>query len=69
MLKKVVRRTVEDATFLPGMWSGREALLTIFLFEKAAYELRYELNNRPDWIRVPVEGLLELLGSPETEET
>jgi maltose alpha-D-glucosyltransferase / alpha-amylase len=61
--------TVGGATFLPGTWSGREALLTIFLFEKAAYELRYELNNRPDWVRVPVEGLLELLSSPETEET
>ncbi|MFO8173065.1 MAG: putative maltokinase, partial [Longimicrobiales bacterium] len=55
---------VEDATFLPGSRSAREGLLKLFLFEKAAYELRYELNNRPDWVRVPVEGLLDLLGSP-----
>ena len=60
--------TVGRATFLPRTWSGREALLTIFLFEKAAYELRYELNNRPGWVRVPVEGLLDLLPKPEEEE-
>jgi maltose alpha-D-glucosyltransferase / alpha-amylase len=25
------------------------------------YELRYELGNRPDWIQVPLSGLLAML--------
>ena len=37
------------------------ALLELFEFEKALYELRYELNNRPDWVRWPLAGLLRLL--------
>ena len=36
------------------------ALLELFLIEKALYELRYEMHNRPDWIAIPVRGLLEL---------
>ena len=39
-----------------------DSLLTFFLFEKALYELRYELDNRPQWLTVPLAGLLELLG-------
>jgi maltose alpha-D-glucosyltransferase/alpha-amylase len=30
--------------------------------EKAVYELGYELNNRPDWLRVPLAGIEQLLG-------
>ncbi len=37
-------------------------LLDTFLLEKAVYELGYELNNRPDWVRIPLEGLRALLG-------
>jgi len=36
-------------------------LLDAHLLEKAVYELGYELNNRPDWVRIPVEGILEML--------
>ena len=38
-----------------------ERLLRIFELEKAVYELRYELANRPDWVHVPVGGILRLL--------
>ena len=38
-----------------------ELLLGIFMLEKAVYELGYELNNRPEWLNVPLEGILELL--------
>ncbi len=38
-----------------------ETLLQIFELEKAVYELRYELNNRPDWVRIPVAGIARLL--------
>ena len=31
------------------------------MIDKAIYELDYELNNRPDWLPVPIEGLLRLV--------
>jgi maltokinase len=43
---------------------GREAtarLLAVFELEKAIYELRYELDNRPDWVQIPVDGIARLL--------
>jgi len=36
-------------------------LLMIFELEKAVYELRYELANRPDWVSIPVAGILRML--------
>jgi predicted trehalose synthase len=36
-------------------------MLTIFELEKAVYELRYEMNNRPDWMGIPVAGIVRLL--------
>ncbi len=36
-------------------------LLELFLVEKAAYELRYEIAHRPEWIEIPLRGLLELV--------
>ena len=38
-----------------------EQLLAVFETEKAVYELRYELNNRPDWVGIPVAGIVRLL--------
>jgi trehalose synthase-fused probable maltokinase len=51
----------QDASFLPRDPHARAALLRVLMLDKALYELEYELNNRPDWILVPVEGLLDLL--------
>ncbi|UOA08423.1 maltose alpha-D-glucosyltransferase [Methylobacter sp. S3L5C] len=39
----------------------QRGLLDLFLLEKALYELRYELNGRPDWIAIPLCGILSLL--------
>ncbi len=36
-------------------------LLDLYLARKAFYELRYELNNRPDWVEIPLQGLVEML--------
>ena len=36
-------------------------LLRLFMVEKAAYEICYELSNRPDWVDVPLRGLLATL--------
>jgi maltose alpha-D-glucosyltransferase/alpha-amylase len=41
-------------------------LLDLFIIEKSLYELRYELDNRPDWTRIPLAGILELVHSRAT---
>ncbi len=51
------------AAFLPADPASRAILLDALLVAKAAYELRYELNNRPAWVEIPLLGLAELLGS------
>ncbi|MCI4625215.1 MAG: maltose alpha-D-glucosyltransferase [Candidatus Magnetoovum sp. WYHC-5] len=37
--------------------------LTVLLIEKALYEINYEINNRPLWVNIPINGLLEILKS------
>ncbi|HLN14502.1 MAG TPA: maltose alpha-D-glucosyltransferase, partial [bacterium] len=51
----------DGAAFLPQTRADMRVLLDVHLLEKAVYELRYELNNRPDWVRIPLLGILELL--------
>ena len=53
------RATVDQSLVPSG--SGMDRLLLVFELEKAVYELRYELNNRPDWVKIPVAGILRLL--------
>ncbi|HSM51504.1 MAG TPA: putative maltokinase, partial [Thermoanaerobaculia bacterium] len=48
--------------FLPTEPAETDALLAVFLLEKAVYELGYELDNRPHWLHLPLRGLLELVG-------
>ncbi|MDQ3849130.1 MAG: hypothetical protein M3296_00740 [Actinomycetota bacterium] len=50
-----------EPTLLPAGQAAMEKLLSIFELEKAVYELRYELNNRPDWVGIPVTGIARLL--------
>ncbi|HYP67737.1 MAG TPA: maltose alpha-D-glucosyltransferase [Thiobacillaceae bacterium] len=56
--------TVRASRLYPD-WNEARSLLDLFLLEKACYELRYELGNRPDWVRVPLRGILELLAQGE----
>jgi len=51
--------------FLPVNREELDILLNVYLLEKALYELGYELNNRPDWVRIPLIGILQLLQTPE----
>jgi maltokinase len=50
-----------DPALLPPGQDPTHKLLSIFELEKAVYELRYELNNRPDWVAIPVAGIVRLL--------
>ncbi len=49
------------ASFLPESQATVKMLLDVYLLEKALYELLYEINNRPQWVKVPLTGILELL--------
>lgn len=50
-----------DGAFVPADREERRALLDAFLLQKALYEVAYELNNRPDWVRIPLRGILSLV--------
>jgi maltose alpha-D-glucosyltransferase/alpha-amylase len=51
----------DGALFLPAEPTHRDALLRFFMLDKALYELNYELNNRPEWVRIPLWGILDLI--------
>jgi maltose alpha-D-glucosyltransferase/alpha-amylase len=53
------RGATGGARFLPASDAGFDAVVAVFELEKAAYEIVYEANNRPDWIGIPRRGLLD----------
>src|SRR3954447_23493580 len=53
------KETVDQ--FLVPTGASMDKLLTVFELEKAVYELRYELNHRPDWVKIPVAGIVRML--------
>lgn len=70
-----------SAAFLQGylelasgspFWPDKEEvvrlLLDVYVMKKALYELRYELNNRPEWVEIPLHGLVELLRPTALQE-
>jgi maltose alpha-D-glucosyltransferase/alpha-amylase len=50
-----------NASFIPKEQEDLRLLLRSFLILKALYELRYELNNRPKWVGIPLRGILSLI--------
>jgi maltose alpha-D-glucosyltransferase/alpha-amylase len=55
----------KEGAFLPRTREELSILLDTFLLEKAIYELGYELNNRPNWVKLPLLGILSLMEAPE----
>jgi maltose alpha-D-glucosyltransferase/alpha-amylase len=53
--------TVGEAPFIPAERADFDLLLEILLLEKCVYELGYELDNRPDWVGIPLAGLKDLI--------
>ena len=53
--------TLAQTDLLPKSQAELRLLLRAYVMEKAMYELRYEMNNRPDWIKIPLRGILQLL--------
>jgi maltose alpha-D-glucosyltransferase / alpha-amylase len=58
------REAAKGSATLPAPREDEARLIELFVIEKALYEVRYELDMRPDWLKVPVSGLLDLL-TPE----
>ena len=57
---RAYRETAGDAQFLPVDTGGFRRLLDIFIADKALYEVLYELNARPAWVRIPLMGIMSL---------
>jgi len=70
-----------EATFLKGYksaiqgcpsWPGDEdtaqRMIDLFLIEKALYELRYEMDNRPDWLAIPLYALLRKIDKNNNDD-
>jgi maltose alpha-D-glucosyltransferase/alpha-amylase len=57
---RAYRATSLGSPHVPAGSSEFRKLLDAYLLDKALYELLYELNNRPTWVRIPLEGILSL---------
>jgi maltose alpha-D-glucosyltransferase/alpha-amylase len=57
---RAYRETAQGAEFLPADTADFHKLLDVFLLDKALYEVRYELNARPAWVRIPLLGIMSL---------
>ncbi|HYD30599.1 MAG TPA: putative maltokinase, partial [Azospirillaceae bacterium] len=58
------RAAIGNSRALPADPGHTVRLLRLFLLEKALYEVIYEQANRPDWLAIPVRGVLMLLDAP-----
>jgi maltose alpha-D-glucosyltransferase/alpha-amylase len=54
-----------NATFMPKSQDEINLMLSVYMLEKAIYELAYELNNRPAWVDVPIAGILQIMKAQE----
>jgi maltose alpha-D-glucosyltransferase/alpha-amylase len=57
------RSVAEIEGLLPRDMREMAALLEVMVMEKAMYELRYELDNRPTWAHLPLAVLAEAAGA------
>jgi maltose alpha-D-glucosyltransferase/alpha-amylase len=55
------RTAIAPAGDLAPSGEAADSLLRALLLEKASYELLYELNNRPEWLLIPLKGMLALV--------
>ena len=55
------REAAAAKDLLPEDRAEEQLLLELFTLDKAVYEVRYELESRPDWVWLPLSGILRLL--------
>ena len=58
---RTYRETAQGADFLLAESRDFRKLLNLFLLDKALYEVLYELNSRPAWVRIPLIGIMSLM--------
>jgi maltose alpha-D-glucosyltransferase/alpha-amylase len=61
VFRRAYRQVMRDAGLMPRADADADVLLIAFGIDKALYELGYELNHRPEWVHVPLAGLVDLL--------
>ena len=61
------REVMTNQSLWPTDPQAAEQMLNFFLLEKAFYEIEYELAHRPEWLRVPLTGMIRIL-SQHTDE-
>lgn len=59
--------TVKGHAFIPDNKEDWDIMIQTYLLEKAIYELNYELNNRPDWVIIPLRGIQSLMDVSELQ--
>jgi maltose alpha-D-glucosyltransferase/alpha-amylase len=57
------REALTDGRLWPQERADADRLLDLFLIDKALYEIEYELSHRPQWVRVPLAGILRILAA------
>ncbi|RYZ56461.1 MAG: maltose alpha-D-glucosyltransferase [Sphingobacteriales bacterium] len=65
---KAYLETVKGASFLPSDREDLDVMLQTYILEKAIYELNYELNNRPDWMIIPIRGIKTIMAKSKNEK-
>jgi maltose alpha-D-glucosyltransferase/alpha-amylase len=56
-------KTTTGAIFIPKNTDDLQIMLEAYLLDKVVYEIGYELNNRPDWVVIPIRGIKHILRS------
>jgi maltose alpha-D-glucosyltransferase/alpha-amylase len=56
-------KATAGAIFVPQSSDDLQIMLEAYLLDKAVYEIGYELNNRPDWVVIPIRGIKHILKS------
>ncbi|HEX4006952.1 MAG TPA: maltose alpha-D-glucosyltransferase [Acidobacteriaceae bacterium] len=57
---RTYQEAIDGSLIVPAARADFAALLDVYMLDKALYELVYELNNRPAWMRIPLNGILSL---------
>jgi maltose alpha-D-glucosyltransferase / alpha-amylase len=60
---KAYLETAGESPIVPKDRDELKVLLDVFVLDKAIYELGYELNNRPDWVTIPLHGIEQIVGT------